>query len=33
VPTAVAHASIVYVYDLDGALVETLDGEQESTCE
>lgn len=33
IPAAVAHASTVYVYDLDGTLIDTLEGEQESTCE
>lgn len=32
VPAAQAHASVVHVYDLDGALVETLDGDLDSTC-
>jgi predicted Zn-dependent peptidase len=32
VPAARAHASAVHVYDLDGALVETLDGDLDSTC-
>lgn len=33
VPAAVANASTVFVYDLDGALTATLEGDQESTCE
>ena len=33
VPAAIAHASTVHVYDLDGELIETLEGELESTCE
>lgn len=33
VPAAVAHASTVHVYDLDGQLIETLEGELASTCE
>lgn len=32
IPAAQAHASVVHVYDLDGALVETLDGALDSTC-
>lgn len=32
VPAAVAHASVVRVYDLDGALIETLEGDLPSTC-
>ncbi|MBU6160529.1 MAG: insulinase family protein [Myxococcales bacterium] len=31
-PAALQYASKVYVYDLDGELVETLDGEASSTC-
>ncbi len=33
IPAATAYASTVYVYDLDGELVDTLAGEAESTCE
>jgi predicted Zn-dependent peptidase len=32
-PAAIAHASTVYVYDLDGELVDTVEGDAESTCE
>ncbi len=32
IPAAVAHTSLVHIYDLDGNLVETRQGDQASTC-